>query len=240
MNRNDINRLMKDWRLNWRRKPFVTYIFLFIIGVMYLIMTIDGGSENIGTLLRYGANYNLFILANQWWRLITPVFLHIGTTHLLFNVIVIYFLGIQIENIIGHTRYFILLFLSTMMGNAASFATSQAISAGASTAIFGLFASTLVLAKFYPYQMSIQQLSKSYIILIVLNIAFGLFNPAVDNAGHIGGLIGGYLGMYAISAPNASNISKTKRVQLGVLFLLIFIGLIAMGIIRTRRQFPFI
>lgn len=239
MNRNKINHLIANWRLNWRTKPFVTYLFLIIIGIMYFIMTIDGGSQNILTLVKYGAKFNLSIMIGEWWRFITPVFLHIGTSHLIFNVLVIYFLGMQVEKIIGHFRYFLLLFFSTLMGNVASFAVSSAISAGASTAIFGLFASTLVLAKFYPYQAGIQRLSKNYVVLIILNVVFGLFSATVDNAGHIGGLVGGYLAMYAISVSNASNNSKQKRIMLGVLYLVIIIVLIIIGYMRNGSYFLF-
>lgn len=239
MNRNKINNLIANWRLNWRTKPFVTYLFLFIIGMMYLIMTVDGGSQNILTLMKYGAKFNLSIMIGEWWRFITPVFLHIGSSHLVFNVIVIYFLGVQIERIIGHTRYFLLLLLSTIMGNVLSFAVSYAISAGASTAIFGLFASTLVLGKFYPHQPGIQQLSKNYAVLIILNVVFGFFSATIDNAGHIGGLLGGYLAMYAISVPNAANTSKRKRILLGALYFIIIIVLLLIGFVRNRSYYLF-
>src|SRR5699024_11863450 len=118
-------------------------------------------------------------------------------THLIFNGLIVYFLGAQLEMLIGHFRYFLLYLFSGIMGNAASFALNFSISAGASTAIFGLFAATIVLAKLYPHQASIQQLSRNYLVLIILNVVFGLFSTGIDNAGHIGGFVGGYLIMYA-------------------------------------------
>lgn len=237
MNRNKINHIIANWRLNWRAKPFVTYGFLIIIFFMFLLMTITGGSENPLTLVKYGAKFNLSIISGDWWRLITPAFLHIGFTHLVLNVLVIYFLGMQIEKIIGHFRYFLLLLLSALLGNATSFAFSTAISAGASTAIFGLFASTLVLAKLYPYQRAIQDLSKNYFVLILLNVVFGLFAGSVDNAGHIGGLIGGYLAMYTLSSINASNNPKQNRIKFGGIYLVILIALIIYGYIRNRSYY---
>lgn len=239
MNRNKMNHTIANWRLNWRTKPFVTYGFLIIIVLMFLIMTIDGGSENPQTLVKYGAKFNLSIVSGDWWRLITPAFLHIGSTHLIMNALIIYFLGMQIEKIIGHFRYFLLLLFSDLLGNATSFAFSSAISAGASTAIFGLFASTLVLAKLYPYQRGIQDLSKNYFVLILLNVVFGLFSGSVDNAGHIGGLVGGYLAMYAVSTVNASNNPKQKRLKFGALYLVILIVFIIIGYFGNRSYYFF-
>lgn len=233
MNQNKMKHFIGNWRLNWRRKPFITYILLAVIIIMYLMLSFNGGSQNPFTLTYFGAKVNELIVVGEWWRLLTPMFLHIGLTHILFNGLVIYFLGAQIEAIIGHFRYLLLFIFSGLMGNAMSFAMNNAISAGASTAIFGLFASTLVLAKLYPYQVGIQQLSRNYLVLIILNILFGFFNFTIDIAGHIGGLIGGYLMMYTISAPNAVNNAKNKRLKFGILYIITLVILLTIGFIKS-------
>lgn len=218
---------------NWRRYPVVTYGFLALSIFMYILMSMNGGSQNPFTLVIFGAKVNELIVFGDWWRLITPMFLHIGLTHIIFNGLVVYFLGAQLEMLIGHFRYFLLYVLSGIMGNAASFAFSNAISAGASTAIFGLFAATIVLGKLYPHRASIQQLSRNYLVLIILNVVLGLFNTGIDNAGHMGGLVGGYLIMYAISSPNVWNNPKKQRIIYGAIFLVVLIILIIIGFVRT-------
>jgi len=219
---------------NLQRKPFVTYGFLGITILMYLIMTFNGGSENPWTLMIFGAKVNELIVYGDWWRLITPTFLHIGFSHLLFNGLVIYFLGIELEMIIGHFRFFVLYLLSGLLGNAASFALNNSISAGASTAIFGLFATTIVLAKLYPYHTGIQRLSRDYLALIIINVVIGFFSNSIDNAGHLGGLLGGYLAMYALSSKNAINNEKKQRIKYGLAYLASLIILIVIGFIRTN------
>jgi len=218
-----------------QRTPFVTYGILVITVVMFLIMTYNGGSQNPFTLIRYGAKVNELIVFGEWWRLITPAFLHIGLTHMLFNGIIVYFLGIQLEKIIGHFRFLLLYLLSGLLGNAASFALNTSISAGASTAVFGMFASTLVLARLYPYHSGIQRLSRDYLVLIVINVVLGLFSTSIDNAGHFGGMLGGYLTMYALSSRNALNNPTKRRVLYGLAYILIFIILILIGYNRTSR-----
>lgn len=212
----------------------MTYGFLAVTILMYLLMTFNGGSENPWTLMIFGAKINEFIVYGEWWRLITPIFLHIGFSHLLFNGLVIYFLGIELEIIIGHFRFFVLYLLSGLLGNAASFALNNSISAGASTAIFGLFATTIVLAKLYPYHTGIQRLSRDYLALIIINVVIGFFSNSIDNAGHLGGLLGGYLAMYALSSKNAINNEKKQRIKYGLAYLASLIILIVIGFIRTN------
>lgn len=216
-----------------QRKPFVTYGFLAITILMFLIMTFNGGSENPWTLVFFGAKINELIVLGEWWRLITPTFLHIGFTHLLFNVVIIYFLGTQLEMIIGHLRFFVLYLLSGLLGNAASFALNDSISAGASTAIFGMFATTIVLAKLYPYHSGIQRLSRDYLVLIIINVVLGFFSDSIDNAGHLGGMLGGYLAMYALSSKNAVNNPSKRRIKYGLAYLASLIILIVIGFIGT-------
>lgn len=214
---------------------FVTYGILSITFLMYFILSMNGGSENTGTLIRYGAKVNELIYLGEWWRLITPMFLHIGFAHLVLNSLIVYFLGSEVEMIIGHFRYFILYLTSGILGNLASFALNNSVSAGASTAIFGIFASTIVLAKLYPYHTGIQLLSRNYLTLIVLNVVFGLFSSGTDNAGHIGGLLGGYLMMYALSSRNALNNPKRKRLIYGLAYLAACILLLAFGYFKVQR-----
>ena len=216
-----------------KRQPFVTYGLLAVTILMYLLMTFNGGSENPWTLMIFGAKVNEYIVHGDWWRLITPVFLHIGFTHLLFNGLVIYFLGIELEMIIGHFRFLLLYLLSGLLGNAASFAFNSSISAGASTAIFGMFATTIVLGKLYPYHSKIQRLSRDYIALIIINVISGFFNQSIDNAGHLGGMLCGYLIMYVLSSKNAINNPTKKRMKYGLIYLLSLIILIVIGYIRT-------
>lgn len=216
-----------------QRKPFVTYGFLAITILMFLIMTFNGGSENPWTLVFFGAKINELIILGEWWRLITPTFLHIGFTHLLFNVVIIYFLGTQLEMFIGHLRFFVLYLLSGLLGNAASFALNDSISAGASTAIFGMFATTIVLAKLYPYHSGIQRLSRDYLVLIIINVVLGFFSDSIDNAGHLGGMLGGYLAMYALSSKNAVNNPSKRRIKYGLAYLTSLIILIVIGFIST-------
>src|SRR5690625_7457082 len=94
-----------------QRKPFVTYGFLAITILMFLIMTFNGGSENPWTLVFFGAKINELIILGEWWRLITQTFLHIGFNHLLFKVVIIYFLGSSFMLLVRLHLFFIFFFI---------------------------------------------------------------------------------------------------------------------------------
>lgn len=222
-------------QMKWRRfnrKPFVTYTLLGITALMFLFQEFLGGSTNTFVLVRLGAKVNELIVLGDWYRLLTPMFLHIGLSHLLFNGLVIYFLGIQLESVFGHWRFFLLYVLSALAGNATSFAFNTSISAGASTALFGLFGSTIVLGKLFPGQPQIRAMSKNFSLLIVMNLLFGLFSPGIDMAGHIGGLVGGFMISYALSAPGTWRRDKKQQAIYAVGYLVLIIVLFVIGVTR--------
>ncbi|WP_071849117.1 rhomboid family intramembrane serine protease [Alkalibacterium sp. 20] len=221
----------------WKNGPFIAYSILTVTGIMFLLQEILGGSTNTETLVFLGAKVNFLIVSGDWYRLITPMFLHIGLMHLVFNALIIYFLGIQLETIFGHWRFFALYFLSGLAGNATSFAFNSSISAGASTAIFGLFGSTLVLVKLYPGHPQIKAMAKNFSLLIILNLVFGIFSPNIDMAGHVGGLVGGYIVTFALSTPRAWKTNKKQQLSYALLFVGIIILLIVIGFSRYSSIF---
>ncbi|GAF36013.1 GlpG protein [Lentilactobacillus farraginis DSM 18382 = JCM 14108] len=211
-----------------RDKPYVTYGLLGIMILVYLIMTITGGTENPGNLLRFGAKYNPLIRAGEYWRLIAPVFIHIGLTHILMNGITLYFIGQYVETLFGHWRFLIIFLVSGVVGNLASFAFSYNVSAGASTAIFGLFGAFMMLGESFSRNQAIVSMAKTFLLFIVLNIAMDLFTPGIDIAGHLGGLVGGFLIAY-VSGVSFSKVNPIKRVIAGITLVLVAGALFVIG-----------
>lgn len=218
-------------------KPFMTYTFLTIQIILFLLMTLFfGGSENTYTLILFGAKFNPLIVMGDWWRLITPMFLHIGWLHLAVNSVCVYYIGTHLEKIMGHWRFALIYLLSGVAGNVASFAFSDSVSAGASTSIFGLFATTLMLAETFKGNAYYREIAKTFGILIVFNFITGFLSIGdgnVDNTGHAGGLVGGFLIATAISVPNAPVDLKTKRIIAGVAYTIALLFFIAIGFKRT-------
>ncbi|WP_334328397.1 rhomboid family intramembrane serine protease [Companilactobacillus sp. HBUAS59699] len=186
-----------------QEKPYVTWFLLILTLGVFAAETLSGGSQNINTLLIFGAKTNNLVQEGQWWRLITPMFVHIGVLHILMNGFSIYYVGQILEPMVGHVRFAVIYFLSGIMGNLASFAfgSNNAISAGASTSLFGLFAAFLALAVIYKENRFLGELGKSFLALIVINLALDLTMSGIDIWGHIGGAIGGFLVGLALGLP---------------------------------------
>jgi len=173
-------------------RPLLVWGLLGINIVMFIVETLVGGSDNSATLVTLGAKVNALIVMGQYWRLITPMFLHIGIWHIAFNSYALYVLGPEVEAIYGHARLLVIYLLAGVAGNVMSFAFTPNLSAGASTAIFGLIGTQL--AFFYRQRKVLGAFGQRRLIniasIIAINLLFSL-SGAVDIFGHLGGFIGG-------------------------------------------------
>jgi rhomboid protease GluP len=169
--------------------------FLITNIVIFVLMSLAGGTTNEATLLAFGVKANTLIDSGQWWRFVTPVFIHIGLLHLLFNSYALWSVGQQVEKLYGSARFVLLYVVTGVAGVAASyFYHPMAISAGASGAIFGLFGVLLVFGLRYRSTLPpffARAVGTGVLPVIVINLIIGFSIPAIDNSAHVGGLIAG-------------------------------------------------
>lgn len=171
---------------------------MLINTIVFLIMCWKSNSIFLPTrevLLEFGAKDSVGLVRGEIWRFLTPVFVHIGVIHFFFNSMGLYYIGYQLERILGR-RWFVAIYLgSGIFGNIASAISTVAMSAGASGALFGLLGSGYVLERIVGQRM--EQVSgrrprrRIYGGMVVINIIFGLMIPGIDNAAHLGGLAAG-------------------------------------------------
>src|SRR6185295_19502825 len=81
-----------------RKTPFTYFFFGFNI-LIFVLMALAGGSTNEPTLMAFGVKANEEIARGQWWRFITPIFIHIGLLHLIFNSYALWIIGPQVEKL---------------------------------------------------------------------------------------------------------------------------------------------
>ena len=179
----------------WTRRTPLTKAFLAINIVIFLLMVFAGGSTNQTTLMAFGVKSNAEIAQGQWWRFVTPIFIHIGLLHLLFNSYALWIVGPQVEKLYGSASFVILYVLTGIAGVAGSyFYHPYSISAGASGAIFGLFGVLLVFGIRYRHTIPPdfkRAVGTGILPVIVINLIIGFTIPAIDNSAHIGGLLAG-------------------------------------------------
>src|ERR687884_919158 len=104
-----------------------------------------GGSESMDVLYAFGATTADTITSGQLWRLVAATFLHIGLIHLVGNAMALFWLGHMAERLYGPLRFLGLYLLAGIGGSVLTvFAGTQALSAGASGAIWGLMGALLI------------------------------------------------------------------------------------------------
>jgi membrane associated rhomboid family serine protease len=177
------------------RRTVISYsLFAFNI-LVFLLMSLAGGSQNLDTLLGFGAKHNVAIDSGETWRFVTPIFLHIGFLHLAFNSYALWIVGPQVEKLYGGPRFLLLYLITGVAGVAASYFYNPYIpSAGASGAIFGLFGVLLVFS--FKYRKSVpaffsNALGSGILLTLGINLVIGWTFEHVDVAAHLGGLIAG-------------------------------------------------
>ena len=217
---------------------FVTIALVFICIIMFIVETVAGGSENLTTLLKFGAMNDVAVAAgHQWWRLFTAQFLHIGIWHLVSNIVMIYYMGMIIEPILGHSRFLFVYLLSGVGGNLLSFAlgNDKTIAAGASTALFGLFGAVLSLAMMHRNNPFIVYAGKQAFVLAVINLFLDLFMPNIDIFGHLGGLISGALLTIIFGDKTGKKISNKVRFIVLAITVIYIIWTIRQGMVISFK-----
>lgn len=213
------------------KKPIVTYSIIFICIIVFILMYILGnGSTDNYTLLLFGANVDSLTKSGDYYRLFTSMFLHIGIIHLLCNMYSLYVIGKEVENVFGKWKYLVIYILSGIAGSILSLAFNHnTICAGASGAIFGLLGALLYFGYYYRTYLG-ATLTKSIIPVIVINLIIGFTSSGIDNAAHIGGLVGGLLCAMAVGVPDKAN--NSSRINGIVLSIMYFIFIIYLSFLR--------
>jgi rhomboid protease GluP len=208
---------------------FITPIILNLNIAIFILMIASGVNVMLPdneSLLLWGANFKPLTLQGEAWRLITSCFLHIGIFHLLMNLYALFYIGLLLEPYLGKSRFATAYILSGITGSIASiFWNDLTISAGASGAIFGMYGVFVALLTSNIIEKSARQtLLTSIAIFVGYNIVVGLKpDSGIDNAAHIGGLIGGIIFGYAF-LPSIKK-SEDNKLKFGTIGLLSIVTL---------------
>jgi rhomboid protease GluP len=195
----------------WASAP-ATYVLIGINCAVFLVMCLFGASPSAPTphqLLFFGADFGPYVLAlDQWWRLVTAMFVHVGWIHLASNMWCLWNLGLLGEPLLGPAGVFAAYLLSGIGGNLLSVAVNPGlgphsegiVGAGASGAVFGLAGVLIILLKskllpLPPAELS--RLRRSVIWFAILNFVLGAGSWVahtsihIDNMAHLGGFLTG-------------------------------------------------
>lgn len=180
----------------WHRRPIVTQaliainVLVFVIG-LGLGDTMSGrGSGQDGLLDDIGLFGRYIAELNEWWRILTSGFGHFGIIHIGLNMFALYRLGPPVERSLGWRR-FILLYVAALLGGSfgALLAEPNALTAGASGAVFGLMGALLAGQRSLGIDVWRSGLGPT----LVLNFVISISIPGISIGGHLGGLAAGFV-----------------------------------------------
>ncbi|MDH2412781.1 rhomboid family intramembrane serine protease [Nocardioides sp. CER19] len=223
---------------------FVTMVLIGINAVVWLLVMVTGRNSSrllsylelrpsglceIGpagfdvsreTCTAHAGTYHPGVSDGAYWQLITSTFTHVEVLHIGFNMLALWVLGPQVEQLFGRARFLALYLLSGLAGSALVYATAPLYTptVGASGAIFGLMGALLVVA------VRTRTNASSILVWIAINAVLTLSVPNISWQGHLGGFIGGVLvSAVIVWAPR----KRRRQIQWGGM------GLVAVAIAVT-------
>ena len=177
-----------------------TLILIALNAAAFLAEIVSGsGGLNVGrssAAFDFGL-YGPFVAEGEWYRLITGGFLHNDLIHIGFNMFALYFLGRILEPSIGTPR-FVAVYVASLFGGAlgALLLSPDALTIGASGAVFGIFGATFVIAR----GRGIDNVAGTIGVILLINLALSFARPNISIGGHLGGLVAGAICAVAIIA----------------------------------------
>ncbi|MCW2524130.1 MAG: protease [Frankiales bacterium] len=216
--------------------PFVTYGLIAVNVLVYLIAAFGPGGnllDDTGTKLfnQWDLWPNAIGVSHEYYRLLTSAFLHLSLVHIGLNMYALYVLGPGLERAMGRWRFSAVYLLSALGGSVCvlCFGAPNSAVAGASTAIFGLFAAAWLLTRVTGAS------TRPLTVVIVINVVFTLSVPGISKLGHLGGFIIGGLATLALlgwQLRPANPRIVSLRTQLAGLAAILFV-LLAATVIRA-------
>jgi rhomboid protease GluP len=202
--------------------PLAWVVGLILVNVLtWQALEHAGGSTRHDVLLRFGAITTARLAAGEWWRTITAVFLHIGSTHLIANSVVLLVLGLLALRSWGPGRMLFVFLAAGCGGNWVGYALGDplALKAGASGAILGLLgglAGARLRALWRPRERSRYRLwHVPAMVLAFYGLVIGV-SPESDHVAHIGGLVTGALVTLGWPRPGSLDPRLERGLQLSL------------------------
>lgn len=184
-----------------------------------------------GTDVTFAVPYG--VAEGEYYRLFTQMFLHYGLLHVLMNMWALWILGRALEGVLGRVRFLALYLVAGLGGGVAAYLFSPgSATAGASGAIFGLFAALFIVLKRLGRDTS------SVVPILVINIAIS-FVPGISLAGHLGGLITGAIVATALAYAPRKTRNVIVSATIAALVLIMFVLVVVQtGIIQSTPVPP--
>lgn len=199
-------------------------VIVFVLELATGSQALTGGSVLLGSKIttlqaELGVFPDAIAFNHEYWRLITAMFIHFGVLHIAMNMYVLWVLGRYLERALGPLRFVALYFICGIGGNVVVFLFSnpRGLSAGASTAVFGLFSAMFFINRKLGLSTS------SVVVMIVINLVFTFTVSNISIWGHIGGLATGVLAGLGLAYAPQRNRTVVQSIVLGGILLVLIL-----------------
>ncbi len=221
-----------------KKTMFGTYITIVICAVITLLIHIYPYSSSLTEKsIFFGAYYKAFIIAGEWWRMVTCGLVHVEIPHLLMNMFSLWMLGSTLEQLYGTKKFLLLLFVSVLGGSVFLFVSSgNTVAVGLSGGIYGLFASYIFLVGMGGgfHDAAVRN---SLLRTALLNIAIN-FLPGIAWKAHFGGAIAGLLlTMILHDNPNWKALRVNSMIAFAGMVILCYAGIRKSAYIPSSQRY---
>lgn len=201
----------------FHRAPVTVMLTGALVAVFFFELVLDGA--NRGPLLGHLALSGDALARGEWWTLVTHIFLHANLLHLMVNILALWFIGPEVEWMLGRGKYLVLYFVSGVSGGLlqTAFAAHDSELIGASGAVCGVLLSfttaypkaplQALLFFVLPVRMKAKTLGRGIIIVSFLGAVLRIF-PRIGHLAHLGGALAG-AGLTKLWLPSV----RTPRTQ---------------------------
>ena len=189
-----------DFEQGMSYAPPATLLLIIAIGATFAWQLSVGALKDPASIIAAGALVRESVLQGEAWRLLSATLLHGNVEHLIGNAVSLYILGMACEHAYGARSMLMVYLASGLAGSLLSVASGPGPSVGASGAIFGLMGAVLVLFWKHRDELLVRDKRIGFVIAVwaLFTIATGLVTPMIDNAGHVGGLLGGMMAAWVM------------------------------------------
>ncbi|HEX5930115.1 MAG TPA: rhomboid family intramembrane serine protease [Solirubrobacterales bacterium] len=185
-------------------------IGLNVLAFLAEIASGAGGLGSGGTITGITLDFGLFgpsVADGEWYRIVTSGFLHAGLFHLGFNMFALYVIGQLLEPALGTPRFVALYFASLIAGSfGALLLDPNALTVGASGAVFGIFGATMIIAR----GRGMNEIASQLGLLLVLNLAITFWASNISVGAHLGGLAAGLICAVVIVAGERGYLGRNR------------------------------
>lgn len=192
-------------RKRCRHIPVMTIVFLAINILVYVYLSIHGSTKNGYYMIEHGAMVPYLVIERrEYTRILTAFFLHFGFSHLFNNMLLLGYLGVRLEQQLGHVRFAFIYLLAGVIGNVCSLIyyiskEPYASCAGASGAVFGIVGAMLWLV--IRHRGRLEGITARQLLLMILFTLYsGITDTGINNVAHAAGLVSGFV-LCIIAAP---------------------------------------